>query len=234
MPPTVDAAGVPHNPEPTLAALRPRPGSRWLTRSGPSGTDLEVAEGRLIVIEGIDGGGKTTLAQALVRALEAAGRSALFTREPTDGPEGRRLREAAARGERFSPDEELALFFQDRRRHVDEVVRPALASGVHVVQDRSFFSTAAYQGLRGFDRQVILQDSRTFAPEPDLLLVVDLPVDVALARAERRGQRDAFEVRESLEDIRAFFRSLPTAHILDGTQPPEAVRDAALDALGLG
>lgn len=185
--------------------------------------------GALIVIEGIDGGGKTTLARGLAQALEARGLELLLTREPTDGPEGRRLREAAARGLRFSPEEELSLFFEDRRRHVREVVKPALARGAVVVQDRSFYSTAAYQGLRGLDRAAILRDSRAFAPEPDLLIVVDLPVDVALQRAESRGEgRTAFEDEASLLQIRAFFQSLPEAEPIDGTQPPEAMLAQAL------
>lgn len=188
--------------------------------------------GELVVIEGIDGGGKTTLAKGLVGALQEAGLDAQFTREPTDGPEGRKLREAAARGARFSPDEELELFFADRRRHVRELVRPALEAGRVVVQDRTFYSTAAYQGLRGFDRQTIIRDSRAFAPEPDVLLVVDLPVDVALKRADSRGEgRTAFEEEASLTDIRRFFLSLPHAQVLDGTRPPGAVLQSALDVL---
>jgi dTMP kinase len=188
--------------------------------------------GTLIVIEGIDGGGKTTLARGLVRELQRAHRDVRFTREPTDGPEGRTLREAAARGERFSPARELELFFADRRRHVRDVVRPALDAGWIVVQDRTFYSTAAYQGLRGLDREAILRDSRAFAPEPDVLLVVDLPVDVALQRAESRGEgRTAFEEEASLTDIRRFFRSLPHARVLDGTQPPEVVLQCAVDVL---
>lgn len=179
--------------------------------------------GVLIVIEGIDGGGKTTLAQRMVDEIRRTGRPVVFTREPTDGPEGRRLREAAQRGERFAPQVELDLFFADRRRHVEELVRPALAEGTIVVQDRSFFSTAAYQGRRGFDRDAILRDSRTFAPEPDLLFVIDLPVEVALARADGRGRRDAFEDEASLTDIRRFFRSLPHALVLDGSAPPDVV-----------
>jgi len=190
-----------------------------------------VTAGRLVVIEGIDGGGKSTLARGLVASPELGHREVVATREPTDGPEGHRLRTAAARGERFAPREELDLFFADRRRHVTEVVEPALARGAIVVQDRSFFSTAAYQGLRGFDRSQILRDSRAFAPEPDVLLVVDLPVEVALARAEARGRTDAFEDPESLQDIRAFFGALDSARRLDGTLSPDELLASALAEL---
>lgn len=179
---------------------------------GAPGQALRV----LVVFEGIDGSGKTTLSKASAEAIRASGRRVVWTREPTDGPYGARLRQAAARGERFAPREELELFMADRAQHVTDVVRPALDRGDHVVQDRSFYSTAAYQGARGLDRDAILERGRSVAPEPDLLFVLDLPVEDALARvAERGAVRDAFEHERALQDVRAFFQGLRGIVLLD-------------------
>src|SRR6185295_18467812 len=96
----------------------------------------------LIVLEGIDGGGKTTLRQGLAAALRGDGHDVVETKEPTDGPLGRRIREIAAGKdgrEAVTPEEELRLFHEDRRIHVKDLVLPALERGAVVLQDRSFF-----------------------------------------------------------------------------------------------
>lgn len=190
--------------------------------------------GFLVVLEGIDGSGKTTLAGRLAEVLAADGTEVILTAEPTHGPLGQQIR-AMARGGRagVSPSEELALFHEDRRQHVAEVVRPALARGATVIQDRSYFSTVAYQGERGIDRSQILAESQVIAPTPDLLLVVDLPVEIALARiAEaRQGGADDFEKASSLARVREVFRAFEAAVILDGTLGREALADHALDAI---
>lgn len=190
--------------------------------------------GRLIVLEGIDGSGKTTLAKGLVRALEARGHAVVSTREPTDGPLGRQIRALAATGrEGVTPEEELELFHQDRATHVRDVVRPALAEGKLVVQDRSYFSTIAYQGERGLDRGAILAMSERIAPRPDLLLVVDLPAELAVERIRRSraAVADDFEKVESLARIREVFLGFDAAVVLDGQLGVEALLDRALQAV---
>ncbi len=188
--------------------------------------------GTLVVVEGIDGGGKSTLIGALADALGREGHDVVTTREPTGGPHGRILRDAAQRGVRFPPEEELRLFIEDRVEHVRDVIRPALSRGSVVLQDRSFYSTAAYQGARGLDRRKILEQNRRIAPEPDVLLVIDLPVRVGLDRAGRReAGHDAFEQEAALQDIRSFFRGLPQAELLDGEEPASDVLQAALRAV---
>lgn len=187
--------------------------------------------GKLIVLEGIDGSGKTTLARRIAEVVRAEGREVVETREPTDGPHGRRIREIAASGRAgVDPEEELELFMADRRTHVAEVVRPALARGAVVVQDRSYFSTVAYQGERGLDRDRLLALGESVAPRPDLLLVVDLPAEVAVERIQKgRGAAlDDFEAVESLRRIRSVFLGFEGITVVDATQPPEAVAEAAL------
>jgi dTMP kinase len=190
--------------------------------------------GVLVVIEGIDGGGKTTLRAALADRCRDAGREVVQTKEPTDGPLGRRIRAVAASGRAgISAEEELALFHEDRRQHVAELVRPALARGAVVLQDRSYFSTVAYQGERGLDRARLLAESEAIAPRPDLLLVLDLPPELALERIRRSrdGGTDDFERVENLSRVRQAFLAFPDALVLDARLPPEALAEQAWAAL---
>ena len=100
-----------------------------------------------IVFEGIDGTGKSTQVRLLAKALRELGQEVVTSKEPTDGPVGTRLRQSAEKG-RLSPQEELDLFHQDRRDHVQSLIAPALERGDTVIVDRYFFSTMAYQGAR--------------------------------------------------------------------------------------
>lgn len=187
-----------------------------------------------MVIEGIDGAGKTTLQRGIAEALRARGRTVIETKEPTDGPLGRRIREIAATGRTgVTPQEELRLFHEDRTEHVALVVRPALERGEVVVQDRSFFSTVAYQGERGLDRARLLEQSRRVAPDPDVLLVVDIPAETALhrIRSGRGVPTDDFETLESLSRVRDVFLGFTDAIVIDGMQSPEQVLAASLRAI---
>lgn len=167
-----------------------------------------MAKGIFIVIEGIDGTGKSTQARRLGEWFVSQGREVVLSREPTDGPWGRKLRESAATG-RLSPEEELQYFLNDRRQHVDEKIAPALAAGKVVILDRYYFSTMAYQGARGFDPAEIRRLNEEFAPVPDLLLILDLDVDAAHHRIGHRGDTaNEFEKKESLERCREIFLSL--------------------------
>ncbi|KAB2639538.1 MAG: dTMP kinase [Verrucomicrobia bacterium] len=167
-----------------------------------------MSHGTFIVIEGIDGTGKSTQVQLLAAWFAAQGREVLTSREPTDGPWGKKLRDSAASG-RLAPAEELECFLKDRRQHVDEVIAPALAAGKVVILDRYYFSTMAYQGARGFDPAEIRRLNEVFAPLPDLLLILDLAVSSAHQRIGSRGDTaNEFEQRESLERCRQIFLSL--------------------------
>ncbi|MCX7017301.1 MAG: dTMP kinase, partial [Candidatus Sumerlaeota bacterium] len=123
--------------------------------------------GLLVVLEGIDGTGKSTQARRLAEALEARGHTTRVLREPTDGPHGSELRRMAREG-RTDPQRERALFIADRREDVERNIRPALARGEIVVMDRYYFSTVAYQGARGLDPDELRAENEAFAPKPDL------------------------------------------------------------------
>ena len=167
-----------------------------------------MPEGVFIVIEGIDGTGKSTQAKRLGEWFTAQGREVVLSREPTAGPWGKMVRESGETG-RLSPEDELQYFLNDRRQHVDELIAPSLAAGKVVILDRYYFSTMAYQGARGFDPAEIRRKNEAFAPVPDLLLIMDLEVDIALGRIGARGDSaNEFEKRENLERCREIFLSL--------------------------
>jgi dTMP kinase len=160
-----------------------------------------VQRGRFIALEGIDGTGKSTQCALLVEWLRARGRDVVATREPTDGPWGRRYR-AWARGEfECAPDQVLEYFVRDRREHVDALIAPALARGADVVCDRYVASTLAYQAADGVDPERLRKRlAREDFPVPDLTLWLRVPAAVALARlgpgaVERYERAEAFLAR---------------------------------------
>lgn len=179
-----------------------------------------MPKGLFIVIEGIDGTGKSTQVRRLGEWFEKQGREVVLSREPTDGPWGKKLRESAATG-RLSPQDELQYFLNDRQQHVEDLIRPSLAAGKVVILDRYYFSTMAYQGARGFDPQEIRRTNEAFAPVPDLLIILDLDVDAAHQRIGHRGDSaNEFEKKESLQKCREIFLTLgnePFARIIDST-----------------
>jgi dTMP kinase len=154
-----------------------------------SGSPTAAARGRFITIEGPDGGGKTTQAEALAARLSAAGESVHLTREPGGTWLGERIREVLlGRTETGTPTDPLTdalLFNAARRQLVGEVIRPALASGTTVICARFADSTLAYQG---YGAGIPLESLRTLADvatdglSPDLTILLDLPVEAGLAR----------------------------------------------------
>lgn len=188
-----------------------------------------IQGGLLIAIEGIDGAGKTTLARGLAQELNKLGIEPLLTKEPTSGPHGTALRQSATTG-RLSPSDELDLFVADRREHVEQLLRPALAAGRVVILDRYYFSNAAYQGAAGLDSAEILAQNETFAPKPDLLLLLDLSPQLGLSRIAARGDRaNAFENEASLTRCRSIFRGIENAVRIDAARSAEAVLSDALE-----
>ncbi len=167
-----------------------------------------MAKGTFIVIEGIDGTGKSTQAKRLGEWFRSLGREVVLSYEPTHGQWGKQLRDSMTQG-RLPADEELELFIKDRKQHIATLIQPALDAGNVVILDRYYFSTMAYQGARGFDPQTIRERNEAFAPQPDLLLILDLDIDTAHRRIGVRGDNaNEFEQREILTKCREIFLSL--------------------------
>jgi dTMP kinase len=192
-----------------------------------------MARGLLVAVEGIDGAGKSTTLRALAAFCDQHGIAHVASREPTDGPAGRALRESAIQG-RLSLEEELELFCRDRAEHVAQVIRPALAAGQLVLLDRYYLSTAAYQGARGADPAAIIARNEEFAPRPDLVLLLDVDPGSGLGRVRRRGDEpDAFEREDALREVRRIFLSVDWPQIvrIDAGGPPEMVAAQCTAAL---
>ena len=187
-----------------------------------------------IVIEGIDGTGKSTQVQQLADWLREQGHEVVTSFEPTNKNWGKKLRDSMTTG-RLDPEQELEYFLKDRAEHVDELIRPALAAGKVVILDRYYFSTMAYQGARGFDPVQIRQQNEAFAPVPDHLIILDLDVETAHARIGGRGDTtNEFEQRDTLSKCRDIFLSLqnePFARRIDANMDIEEVQRAIREAI---
>ncbi|HPW18658.1 MAG TPA: dTMP kinase [Candidatus Aminicenantes bacterium] len=182
--------------------------------------------GLFIVLEGIDGSGKTTQARNLVRRLRRRGFETSFFREPTRGRFGREIRRLAVRAGSATPARELALFVSDRKENVARNIGPALEAGRVVVLDRYYFSTMAYQGAKGLDVGRIRRLNEAFAIAPDLVIVLDVDARAGLARIAGRKRRDGlFEREDYLVRVRRIFRGLrgPGVVHLDGRRDRRAV-----------
>jgi len=164
--------------------------------------------GRLITLEGGEGAGKSTQAGFIRDWLQARGREVLLTREPGGSPLAERIRETVLGSwdEGVSPETEVLLMFAARAAHLRATILPALAAGRDVVCDRFVDSSYAYQGAGKGVAAPQLQALETLVLgelRPDLVLLLDLPPELGLARARRRGAGNRFE-DESL----AFMRRI--------------------------
>lgn len=160
----------------------------------------------LIAIDGIDGAGKTTLAESLARLLER--RDPLLEKEPTENSEwGRRLKLSAEIG-RLSREKELEYFHKDRLHHLKTVIVPAMNSGRIVILDRYVDSTLAYQSSTLKEAENLYQK---FLPEivvPDVTLILDCPAEVGLKRiADSRNGNSTFEVKDTLKLAQEIYGS---------------------------
>ena len=173
----------------------------------------------LIVLEGIDGCGKSTQVSLLVDRLRSIGIDTLKLREPTDGVHGIRLRSILNEEVQAEHDEILDLFVKDRKQHVSEKIEPALNSEKTVVMDRYYYSTMAYQSASGFSMEKIRADN-SFAPTPDLVLILDISAEDGVKRVLKDGNADRFEKEEFLNRVREQYLKLkdePNVQLIDAS-----------------
>jgi dTMP kinase len=180
-----------------------------------------------IVLEGIDGSGTTTQLGLLERHLAGRGRRVHPTREPSQGPVGRLLREILLGGHRHAdgaPVDGLAmalLFAADRRDHLCREIEPALAAGADVISDRYLLSSLAYQAQEA-ERDWVAGLARDLR-EPDLTLLLDVPVATAAERRRAAGRAlERYDADDVQARVAARYRELVAAD----------ARAAVLDARG--
>ena len=186
--------------------------------------------GRFITIEGGEGAGKSTMMGRVMNWLEIAGHRVIGTREPGGTDLAEKLREILLDRNNISlsGQAELLLLFAARSQHLDQLIRPALARGDWVLCDRFTDATWAYQGGgRGLPRNEIdaLETLVHGDLQPDLTLLLDLPVEQGLKRAAERGQADRFE-----QESRVFFEHVRKAYLERAAAAQE--RFAVIDASG--
>ena len=192
--------------------------------------------GLLVALEGIDGAGTTTQARRLAAALEERGVATHLTREPSDGPVGRLLREILAG--RHAPTDATTLsllFAADRADHVQREVAPALTAGAVVVSDRWVHSSLAYQGA-GEERAWIAELNKR-ARRPDLTLFLRVAPEVAADR--RAASRDVEELFDALaiqrgvargyDEVMAELGATDRIEILDGEEGVDRVAERCLE-----
>ena len=168
-----------------------------------------LCRGLLFVFEGVDGSGKTTHVRLLDERLQREGYDVICLKEPTEGLWGQKLRQLAQHGrQEISPATELEWFLLDRREDVEHNIRPALARGQIVVLDRYYFSTIAYQGALQLDPEEIRTRNEAFAPPPDLLFLLHLPLAQGWQRVQQRGTLSHFERLDYLERVAALFDAM--------------------------
>lgn len=188
------------------------------------------ARGRFITLEGLEGVGKSTHMEFVRATLEARGVRVRLTREPGGTPGADEIRSTLlkVRGGDFDPMAELLLMFAARALHVEEVIRPALASGTWVLCDRFTDASYAYQGGgRGIPTSRISALERMVLKglKPDLTLLLDADVDVGMARVRGRGALDRFEQEQD-----AFFRRVRRSYLARARHEPRRIK--VLDATG--
>jgi len=186
--------------------------------------------GRFITIEGGEGAGKSTMMSRVVLWLEKAGHRVISTREPGGTELAEKLRDILLDNNNISLSgrAELLLLFAARAQHLDELIRPALARGDWVLCDRFTDATWAYQGGgRDLPRQEIatLETLVHGDLQPDLTLLLDLPVEQGMKRAQERGAADRFE-----QESRLFFERVRKEYLERAMAAPQ--RFEVIDASG--
>lgn len=180
--------------------------------------------GRFITLEGPEGSGKSTAARHLVAWLRGRGVSAVLTHEPGGTPLGEEVRRIVLHMRGMSDDLEpradALLYAAGRAQHVERVIRPALERGEWVVCARYADSSLAYQGA-GYGNDMTelrrLQEFATGGLWPDLTLLIDVPVEVGLARTRRRSEWNRFEDTEGA----AFFEAVRAAYLRLAADEPQ-------------
>lgn len=207
---------------------------------------MPSSPGKFITLEGGEGTGKSTQARLLQTALQQRGFGVVLTREPGGAPGAELIRKLLVEGEaaRWDAMSEALLLFAARRVHLRETIIPALSRGDWVVCDRFTDSTFAYQGDAGGLGREAIEDLAEIAldkdsPAPDVTMILDIPVELGLARANMRGGgENRFEslgadFHQRLRDsfLQIAKREPVRCVLINAAPPPEIVAANILAAL---
>ncbi len=182
-----------------------------------------VPRGKFITLEGLEGVGKTTNREYIQALLSDAGIAHVVTREPGGTPVGEQLRQLVLHDSgSMTPAAELLIMAASRVEHIAQVIEPALIKGSWVLCDRFLDASVAYQGAgRGLGTSLVRELHRQVGVElqPDLTLLLDMPVAEGLARMAARSEPDRIE-RETLE----FFERARAAYLETAAEEPQRVQ----------
>lgn len=187
-----------------------------------------LKKGVLIAIEGIDGAGKTTMVQRLSEHFRRQHYKVSSFKEPTNGKYGKIIKDLAQNGrDGLTALEEMELFLKDRKENRYKNIEPALQNNEIVFMDRYYYSSIAYQGARGLDKNLILRENEKIAIKPELVIILDCAVKIGLNRIKyQRGDTpNHFEKEEHLEEARKIFQQMkaPYIQLIDSSRPEDKV-----------
>jgi len=184
-----------------------------------------MTAGKFIVIEGLDGSGKTTQVNYLASALKEKGRKVVVTFEPTAGKIGQLIDYYLKKKAALPPAALQLLFVADRLNHVQLLIEPALKMGKMVISDRFSWSTVAYGSIGGLDSHWLLSLHR-YCLIPDLFIFLKVRPEVCLERIGKRGEiKELFEKKEKLRCAEATYDFLiknftKKTIVVDGEREP--------------
>lgn len=200
-----------------------------------------MKKGYFIVIDGLDGAGTTTQTKIIANYIfnKKKENHVLLTREPSNSPYGLKIREKLKndKNPKENAEEYFSLFLLDRKHHLDNVIKPNLANGIHVVCDRYEISTYAYQQTQGIDKYNIFKEHRKKKiVYPDITFLLDINPEISMKRLETSGEkREVFEQLEFQKELRENYLDAmniyPNIILVNGSKPIEIVYNNILKNL---
>ena len=188
-----------------------------------------------IVVDGIDGAGKSTLCFLMQRVLKQF--DSIVTKEPTlNSPWATKIREIATAG-RESPEKEIEYFHEDRKFHLRNVIEPELKNGKVVICDRYVDSTLAFQAKTTEEADQLFRRFESEIRIPDITFILKCPVEIGLERLRLRDGKNLtkFETKSTLEHARKIYESRtgPNHRFIDASGSSEYTLEQAVETLRL-